>query len=311
MQWYWIVALALACVLVYWVVISLIMYRASTHPKRPSAEQIAKRQEVYGFDSARYDALPKEKFSLTSRGVEIKGEIARGKGSEKVAVISHGYLANRSASARYAQMYLDMGFSAMTYDQRYFGESGGKFCSMGLFESDDLAEVVKLARRKFPDAKIVLHGESMGAAAVLLALGKVKDICYAVADCAFSDVGELYRRIAMGLTHLPMSFPVADLMFLWTKLICGFSPQTIKPIGAVKKTGVPILFIHGAEDKFVPAYMSKKMIAAAKNADSELYLVSGAKHALSYAADPKKYIEAVKNFDRKITTRNKNIGGIK
>ena len=305
MQWYWIVALALACVLVYWVVISLIMYGASTHPKRPSPEQVAKRQEVYGFDGARYDALPKEKFSVMSRGVLIKGEIARGKGSAKVAVISHGYLANRSASARYAQMYLDMGFSAVTYDQRYFGESGGKFCSMGLYESDDLAEVVKLAKRKFPNAEIVLHGESMGAAAVLLALNKINGVRYAVADCAFSDVGELYRRIAMGVTHLPLSFPVADLMFAWTKLICGFSPQRIKPIEAVKKTGVPILFIHGAEDKFVPAYMSKNMIAAAKNADSELYTAENAKHAMSYAADPAKYIETVKKFDRKITTRNK------
>jgi fermentation-respiration switch protein FrsA (DUF1100 family) len=58
---------------------------------------------------------------------------------------------------------------------------------------------------------------------------------------------------------------------------------------------VPILFIHGAEDTFIPPSNSERMSAATKGY-SEVRMIPGAGHAESVLKDPGLYREYVEAF---------------
>lgn len=63
--------------------------------------------------------------------------------------------------------------------------------------------------------------------------------------------------------HLP-SFPLINFTALKAKHKAKFKFSDVSPIEAVKMSSLPVMFIHGKEDKFVPAYMSEDMYNAKK-----------------------------------------------
>ena len=66
-------------------------------------------------------------------------------------------------------------------------------------------------------------------------------------------------------------------------------------IDAMKKCNVPVLFIHGTEDTFVPIEMTYENYKACTSY-KELIVVPGAGHGMSYFTDKAKYEKAVTSF---------------
>ena len=62
----------------------------------------------------------------------------------------------------------------------------------------------------------------------------------------------------------------------------GFSFGDLEPVVSVKNTKVPMLFIHGAEDKLVPPFMVQKLYDACGSEYKDILVVPGADHAQSY-----------------------------
>ena len=60
----------------------------------------------------------------------------------------------------------------------------------------------------------------------------------------------------------------------------GFTLQDVSPINAIKDQEIPIMFIHGSEDTFVPTYMSEDLYKA-KKGKKKLLIVGGAGHGNS------------------------------
>ena len=75
----------------------------------------------------------------------------------------------------------------------------------------------------------------------------------------------------------------------------GYGFRDYSTIEAMETTKLPILFIHGKEDTFVPTYMTEQNYAACKS-DKEIMLVDNAAHAASYYEDPAVYENRIKNF---------------
>lgn len=79
---------------------------------------------------------------------------------------------------------------------------------------------------------------------------------------------------------------------------------------ALSKNQIPVLFIHGTDDDFVPVEMTYENY---KNctAPKHLLIVPGAGHAMSYYMEPSNYENAVKEFwatcdsDTKQLSKNK------
>lgn len=222
MEWYWIVLIAVGGVALFYLLVSFVIAKkvlqmATTPVAHTLDEARAYQSEKEGVSYDDYDHVwKKEKFSVAGVHGKIVGEIVyNGEGASakrpKVAVICHGHTWNRLNSLKYANIFYAKGYNLVLYDHAYFGESEGQFTTLGLYEKQDLNAVLNLVREKFGKNAIVgLHGESMGAATVLLELGVRNDVDFVVADCPFSYTMSYYRELCTHLTHLP-SFPIVDM----------------------------------------------------------------------------------------------------
>ena len=64
---------------------------------------------------------------------------------------------------------------------------------------------------------------------------------------------------------------------------------------ALLATDVPVLFVHGTDDHFVPIEMTYKNYEACAS-PKRLLVVPGAEHAMSYYVDSRAYEKAVLDF---------------
>ncbi len=271
------------------------------HPIRQDYARTRKVSVDEGFGDC-LDAYDKkwdrEDFSIDRNGVIIRGEIIRNPDAgNKVAIIAHGHTANRISAVKYADLFYRRGYHAVIYDERYFGESGGDFCTLGEREAEDLAAIIGYVRGIFKDCFIALHGEFMGAATVLLVQNLTKTDLV-VADCPFSDSERLFNEYIVRNMSIPpvLVIPVMKLLAL---LQYNYHIRKTSPIQAVKQTDVPICFMHGIADTLIVCDHSKVMYEVCRNPLSELHLFEKAEHAMSIVTDRKKYEKILDEFIRK------------
>jgi hypothetical protein len=253
------------------------------------------------FDKEAYQKADKYSFQLKSDfGYILSCELIKPDPSKengkykKIAVLCHGLGCAKCSGYKYAELFLRLGYHVLLYDQRNHGQSGRALTSMGFYERLDLKKVIDWCFCTYgKEIRIVTHGESMGAATVLMHLGIDDRVTCTIADCAYSDLITLVKHQVKQYYHLP-SFLIPVISFV-TYLRAGFWYHDISPIKVVGKTETPILFIHGKIDNFVPTAMSKYMYAC-KRKDKAIYLVARAKHAQSIVVNRKGYEKRVTDF---------------
>ena len=280
--------------------------KMATKPYAHTIEEMREQQIATEYiDIDLYDnKWNKQSFELDGLHGKLRGEVVFNpddKGArKKVAVICHGHTVNRMNSLKYAIVFYKLGFNVVIYDHSYFGESEGKFCTLGYYERHDLSSVIDYTRQTFGQYCILaLHGESMGAVTVLTELGLRSDIDLVVADCPFSNTMGYYKELFTKLTHLP-GFPVVEISGNLAKIKYGYDYSKCNPIDDVKQSDVPICFIHGTTDTYIYPHHSEDMYKVCSNPLSELTLVNGEQHACSYLTDSDGYYNIVKNFTEKV-----------
>ncbi len=214
---------------------------------------------------------------------------------KKVAVCFHGYTSQcMSDYIALSDYYLKHGFSMLLPDARTHGQSEGTYVGFGCLDRWDGLEWLRwLIDRNGTDIKVLLHGTSMGGATVLMMSGQklpeqVKGI---VSDCGFTSPKEVFTHVLKTMYHLP-AFPIIPLANLVNKKQAGYGMDECNALREVKKAKVPILFIHGTNDTFVPAYMCDELYEACA-APKKKFLVEGAAHAESYYKDTEGYEKAL------------------
>ena len=260
---------------------------------RISCELIEPKGEEEG-DSADTIEPKWEEEDNPAGATEPKGREKLEDNSKKIAILCHGLGCAKYHSIKYVELFLKLGFTVLIYDHRNHGRSGRALTSMGFYEKFDLRSVLDWCCDHYGDqCRFVTHGESMGAATVLLHLGIDHRVSCAIADCSYADLKQLLKHQLKEFYHLPsFLIPVESLL---TYLRAGFWYREVSPISVVAMTDTPILFIHGKIDIMVPASMSKKMYAV-KRQDKALYLVAGAKHAQSYCKNKEGYQSTIRKF---------------
>ena len=252
------------------------------------------------YDLSWYDGIEKEEYTVSGydeyvlHALLLKNPSSAG----RYMILSHGYTDNRFGSLKYAKIYLDLGFSCILYDLRGHGENAPAPCTYGVLESKDLLAMVEDTRTRYgSDVIIGLHGESLGAATTVTALGEKPDVSFAVADCGFADIENVLKGAA-SQAHLPPQ--IVDLASGFSKLNGTFSYRDMQPVLHLKGNHIPVLFIHGASDTFIRPENSQRMYEATEGY-RELHLIPGAGHAESVLKDPEEYAEAVRRFVEKVT----------
>ena len=266
----------------------------SMHIRKQSLEEAYNWQKAH-YDVSWFDALEKEASVFTSYdGYTLHTLMLRNPiPSDRYVLISHGYTDNHLGSLKYTKMYLDAGFNVLLYDLRGHGQNADTFCTYSIRESKDLAALIADFRRHYgPDVTLGIHGESLGAASSIACLKDHPKIQFVVADCAFSEILSVMKN-GLRKMHIPTWF--VYIASLCTKIRYGVSYQEMRPIDSLKGSAVPILFIHGEKDDFIPSEHSRRMHEAV-SATSELHIIPNAGHAASVLTAPDTYREVLYAF---------------
>ncbi len=215
--------------------------------------------------------------------------------SNNWAILIHGYGRDGTFAYDYAEEYLKRGWNVLVPDLRAAGHSEGEFITMGALESRDVFDWSKKISDAHPDAKIVLHGVSMGAATALMTGAlEPKNLVAVVEDCGYTSAYEMFAAQLKKIFSLP-EYPVMPCANLVCKFNTGVKISDAAPINVVDKIKIPVLFIHGDEDGLVPFEMMEKLFNACTS-PKEKFVVSGAGHADCKKMNPTAYFDKVFKF---------------
>ena len=215
--------------------------------------------------------------------------------SNRWAILVHGYGRDGTFAFDYAEEYLKRGWNVVVPDLRAAGQSEGEFITMGALESRDVFDWAKKISDANPDAKIILHGVSMGAATVMLTAAlEPPNLIAVVEDCGYTSAYEMFTAQLEKIFGLP-EYPVMPCANLVCKLKTGIKISDAAPIDVIDKIKVPVLFIHGDDDGLVPFAMMGKLFDACA-APKEKFIVTGAGHADAKRTNPAAYFDKVFAF---------------
>ena len=219
----------------------------------------------------------------------------------QTAIIVHGYTDNAIRMMMIGYMYnKSLGFNILLPDLRYSGLSEGTHLQMGWNDRKDVAQWINTAPTLFGDSlEIVVHGISMGAATTMMLAGDAQPEsvkCF-IEDCGYTSVWDEFKKELKQQFNLP-AFPLLYVSNLICKLRYGWSFKEADALKQVAKCHLPILFIHGENDTYVPTSMVYPLYEA-KPQPKELWLVPSEGHARSFHNFPKEYTERVKAFIEK------------
>ena len=220
-----------------------------------------------------------------------------------VAILMHGYRA--AAAGDFAGIFQTMrklAFNILLVDERACGKSEGVTITFGVKEREDCLSWIRyVLRHNGEDTKIVLYGVSMGAAVVMMAseLDLPENVIGIIEDCGYTSPKEIICKVAQGM-GLPakLLYPFARI---GARVFGGFDIEAASPEEAVRHAKVPMLFIHGYQDGFVPYYMCGKVYEACSS-PKEMQTFDRAEHAVSYLSDPWKYEVTVESFIKGLTS---------
>ncbi|MDE7478032.1 MAG: alpha/beta hydrolase [Lachnospiraceae bacterium] len=217
---------------------------------------------------------------------------------KKIAICFHGYTSKgMSDYIGLSDYYLKNGYAMLLPDARAHGESEGEYIGFGCLDRKDaLVWINWVIQELGEDVEIILHGTSMGGATVLMTSGldlpgQVKGI---VSDCAFTSPKEVFTHVLHNMYHLP-AFPVIQGADALNKRLAGYGMDECNAKREVAKAKVPILFIHGTKDTFVPYHMCHEIYDCCAS-PKKMLVVEGAAHAESYYKDTEKYEQALNEF---------------
>ena len=252
--------------------------------------------------AAALESLGLETVSITARdGEYLVGHLYRAKHAKRTIVAMHGWRSSFSGDfGMIAPFWHAEGCNVLYAEQRGQNNSGGKYMTFGLTERFDCVDWVKFINTAgLGNLPIYLGGISMGASTVLMAAGEAlpDNVVGVIADCGFTSLHDIWRHVVRNNLHLGyggIRSLVADRM---CKRRIHMGTKDYSTVEAMKHCTVPVLFIHGSDDTFVPIEMTYENYKACR-AEKRLFVVPGAQHGLSYVLDRTGYEAAVREFFR-------------
>ena len=215
-----------------------------------------------------------------------------------IIIISHGYRsAARHDFAPVLKKYLGLGFHVLAVDHRGHGKSEGEDICFGVKERYDMRDWLKSLEESHPHLPVLISGISMGATIALMtaALPDVpKNLAGVSADCGYSHPRKEVCHVLKSNMKLPV-FPLYHIADLICRARSGFSFNECDLVKEINGITVPVLFIHGLADDFVPPYHTEWMHEAFEG-KKELILVENAGHGVAYLEDPKRVSTILEGF---------------
>lgn len=297
-----VVLLVLMLVLfgVYIIVLRIFFHKA--FGRRKIIKRLEEKKDLINDYKIDLCWLKEKRFSelkiVSEDGLKLYGYFLENN-PDKIAIIVHGYGCDYKEMSSYAKMFFNMGYSIFTLQSRGHGKSEG-FTTMGCYEKFDILSWINVFVSKNPKVKIVLFGLSMGGASVLLTSGLdlPKNVICTISDCAYQNV---YNQIK--LVYNPKNKKIKNVILehfnKYMQRAYGINLKQIDTKESLKKSQIPVMIIHGKNDKYVPVEDGYEIFQSLPKFKGDSYFVDNANHAMSYAKNPRMYENKVREFLKK------------
>lgn len=198
----------------------------------------------------------------------------------KWLIYFHGNADNNSLNIPRAIKLRNLGFSVLLIDYRGYGLSEGNFPSeKSVYQDAEAAWNYLTDEERAKPSQILIYGFSLGGAVAIELASQNPDAMGLVVESSFTSIMDMTEE-----SSLLSIFPL--------KLLVN---QHFNSIKKIESLSMPVLFIHGTEDRVVPHTMSKELYAAAPE-PKKLVLVPGGGHYNSAFYDHPLYWQAIENF---------------
>ena len=245
-----------------------------------------------------FHAADKENVYIMSRdGLKLHGYLLTNQNARGTFILIHGWRSRPAYDFSVIwNQYYGMGYNVLAIEQRTIGESEGKYICFGVKEQYDLIDWTRYIGTRFGEqSPIIFSGISMGSSTVMFAVGNDElpsNVIGAIADCGFTSAWDEFCYLLRTQYHLP-KFPFLYIAEIYARIFCGISFRECNSTETLKNAKIPMLFIHGEADDFVPPENTQKSYAACASR-RELFTVKDAGHGMSYLMDRE-------NADKKLT----------
>ena len=191
--------------------------------------------------------------------------------AERVIIAMHGWRSSWYKDfGMISDFWRENHCSVLYVEQRAQGESEGEYMGFGLIERYDCLDWIRWANAhgcsRLP---IYLCGVSMGASTVLMAAGLElpENVHGVMADCGYTSAHDIWKHVVKHNLHISYGGITASIAsdICKKKINCG--PKEYSCVEAMRNCKVPVLFVHGTDDHFVPiemTYENYKACAAPK-----------------------------------------------
>ena len=251
------------------------------------------------IDSLQQAEALKDTFIYNEKGIKLHAYYADAQHpTSQTAVIIHGYTDNAIRMMMLGYMYhKELGFNILLPDLQYSGLSEGNALQMGWLDRKDVMQWMEVAHDIYGDSiQMVVHGISMGGATTMMISGEPQPYyvkCF-IDDCGYTSVWEQFSKELKEQFGLP-PFPLMYTSSWLCDMTKDWNFQEASALKQVAQCTLPMLFIHGDKDDYVPTWMVYELYKV-KPEPKELWIVPHADHAKSYLLNRKEYTEKVKQF---------------
>ncbi len=229
-------------------------------------------------------------------GLKLAGLDIHNHLSKHYLIMVHGIWHSKAQMYERGYEFDKLGYNLLLVDQRSSGESEGKYYTYGQKESLDILKWIDYLIELEPDCKITLYGLSMGAATCMMTTRSTlpKNVVSIIEDCGFStlkdEIDNFLRLENVNRTGFILSMIEKKMVREF-----GMTYDDCSPKKALENNEIPILFIHGEDDDFVPFSMSRILYNHNKG-PKKYFSVKGKKH--TEAMQDERYFKVCDDFIR-------------
>ena len=257
------------------------LWKAIIRPPRDDYEEEELGSPVFTIEKRHY--IRKDFELLNFQGYLIKVSMIEPDIRERpqeimpCVIYLHANASSRIEGLHIRRFLLKRNINLCVFDFQGSGMSEGDYISLGYHEKNQVKNIVDFVEKYPGVGKIGLWGRSMGAATSLIYTSMDKRIKATVADSPFCDFRKLAKEMVLNQVKIP-GFLVEGALSIIGKSVKnrnGMDINEIKAIEAVKKSEVPVIFIHASDDELVPYHHSEDLFKNYKGKDKILKTVNG------------------------------------
>lgn len=195
-------------------------------------------------------------------------------------------------------------YNILIYDTKNNNESYSRnYKIIGEFEQMQTIGAINFLKNELSikEDKIALLGFGFGGSLAIIIGSKFQNIGAIISDSAFADLEILWKNSLKGIKK-PFNYFIPGAKIL-ANIFLQNNINDISPFAYLSQSEIPIMILHGLDDKIVPPEHGRMLARASgydfvedKSKKQKIIIEENIGHLDSFLSNPKQYVENIRIF---------------